>query len=95
MATTKKRRRRRKKRTLPKIQYRKVVTSLLLLSVAAFTIAMIVVYIRTGGVPDTLVTAFFAFAGGEAGFLGLIKYGDTKYSSAEQSDPDPGGTGNG
>ena len=34
-----KRRRRRKKRTLPKIKYRKVVTSLLLLSVAAFTIA--------------------------------------------------------
>ena len=51
-----KRRRRRKKRTLPKIKYRKVVTSLLLLSVAAFTIAMIVLYVRTGGVPDTLVT---------------------------------------
>ncbi len=75
-----KRRRRRKKRSLPKIQYRKAVTSLLLLSVAAFTVAMIVVYIQTGGVPDTLVTAFYAFAGGEAGFLGLIKYSDNKFN---------------
>ena len=75
-----KRRRRRKKRTLPKIKYRKVVTSLLLLSVAAFTIAMIVLYVRTGGVPDTLVTAFYAFAGGEAGFLGLVKNSDNKFN---------------
>lgn len=75
-----KRRRRRKKRTLPKIKYRKVVTSLLLLSVAAFTIAMIVLYVRTGGVPDTLVTAFYVFAGGEAGFLGLVKYSDNKFN---------------
>lgn len=98
MATTKKRRRRRKKRAFPKIQYRKVVTSLLLLSVAAFTIAMTVVYIRTGGVPDTLIAAFFAFAGGEAGFLGLIKYSDNKYGSTDQSDPATGntdGTGSG
>ncbi len=83
-------RRRRKKRSLPKIQYRKAVTSLLLLSVAAFTITMIVVYIQTGGVPDTLVTAFYAFAGGEAGFLGLIKYSDNKFSG----DP-PTGEGGG
>lgn len=73
-------RRRRKKRTLPKIQYRKAVTSLLLLSVAAFTVTMIVVYIRTGGTPDALITAFYAFAGGEAGFLGLIKYSDNKFN---------------
>lgn len=92
MAAAKKRRRRRKKWTLPKIQYRKVITSLLLLSVAAFTVAMTVVYIQTGGVPDTLVTAFFAFAGGEAGCLGLLKHSDNKYGSADQSDPAPDST---
>lgn len=83
---------------MPKIQYRKAVTSLLLLSVAAFTVTMIVVYIRTGGVPDTLITAFFAFAGGEAGFLGLIKHSDNKYGSADQNDPasgDADGAGSG
>lgn len=84
-------RKRKKKINLPKIQYRKAVTSLLLLSVAAFTVTMIVVYIQTGGIPDTLVTAFFMFAGSEAGFLGLIKYSDNKYSDNSDDTPGTGG----
>ena len=60
--------------------------TLLLLTVLAFTITMIVVYVKTGGIPDTLVTAFYAFAGGEAGFLGLIKHSDNKYNSGSSSD---------
>ena len=47
--------------------------------VTAFTVAMIAVYMKTGGTPDTLIVSFFSFIGGEAGVLGLIRYGDSKY----------------
>jgi len=70
-------RKRRKKKT--GLKYSKVVVALLLISVAAFTVAMIFLYREKGGVPDTLVASFFAFAGGEAGFMGLIKHSDNKY----------------
>lgn len=86
MAPAKKRRRRRKK-TRPALKFSKVAIAALLISVAAFTVAMVVVYLWTGGVPDTLVTAFFAFAGGEAGFMGLIKHSDNKYGTDNQSTP--------
>ena len=46
---------------------------------------MILIYREKGGVPDTLVAAFYAFAGGEAGFLGLIKHSDTKYGGGSSS----------
>lgn len=69
------------RRSRKKPKFSKVAVTLLLLTVLAFTITMIVVYVRTGGIPDTLVTAFYAFAGGEAGFLGLIKHSDNKYNS--------------
>lgn len=84
-------RRRRKKKT--GLKYNKVVVALLLIAVAAFTVTMIFIYREKGGVPDTLVTAFYAFAGGEAGFLGLLKHSDNKYSS-DNSDDTPG-TGGG
>lgn len=63
-----------------KIKYSKVVVTSLLLTVLLFTIVMTVIFCVKGAVPDSLVTAFFVFAGGEAGILGLIKHGDTKYS---------------
>jgi len=72
-------RRRRKKTGL---KYSKVVVALLLIAVAAFTVAMIWIYREQGGVPDSLVAAFYAFAGGEAGFLGLIKHSDNKYNGS-------------
>ena len=55
---------------------------------------MILIYREQGGVPDTLVASFYAFAGGEAGFLGLIKHSDTKYGSSSDDDNTPG-TGGG
>ena len=76
-------RRRRKKTGL---KYNKVVVALLLAAVAAFTVAMIWIYREQGGVPDSLVAAFYAFAGGEAGFLGLIKHSDHKYSGSRDTD---------
>lgn len=39
----------------------------------AFTVTMIVLFARTGGVPDTLVSCWFAAIGGECGIMGWIK----------------------
>lgn len=38
-----------------------------------FTVVMIWLYYRTGGVPDTLVGCWFAAIGGECGVMGWIK----------------------
>lgn len=83
---------RRRKRKTSSNRFSKKVVPAILVAVAAFTVAMVVVYIKTGGVPDTLVTAFFAFAGGEAGALGLIRYGKAKYTNSD-SDTPPGSDG--
>ena len=86
--------RRRKRKT--GLKYNKVVVALLLVAVAAFTVAMIWIYREKGGVPDSLVAAFYAFAGGEAGFLGLIKHSDNKYNSSSggnTNDSPPGPDG--
>ena len=72
---------RRRKRKSSSNRFSKKVVPTILVAVAAFTVTMIVVYVKTGGIPDTLVTAFFAFAGGEAGALGLIRYGKAKYDT--------------
>ncbi len=74
------------------IKFSKKVVAAMLISVAAFTVTMIVVFLKMGSVPDTLVTAFFAFAGGEAGVLGLIRFGDSKYDNNDSRD-DFGGAG--
>ena len=85
--------RRRKRKT--GLKYNKVVVALLLVAVAAFTVAMIWIYREKGGVPDSLVAAFYAFAGGEAGCLGLIKHSDNKYNGSggntNDSPPSPDG----
>lgn len=72
------------------MKFSKKVVAAMLISVAAFTVAMIAVFLRMGSVPDTLVTAFFAFAGGEAGVLGLIRYGESKYDNSD-GPPSSGG----
>lgn len=38
-----------------------------------FTITMILLYIFTGGTPDTLIISFFTAFTGECGFMGWIK----------------------
>lgn len=81
--------RRKRKRKSDPTRFSKKVVAAILVAVAAFTVTMIVVYLRTGGIPDTLVTAFFAFAGGEAGALGLIRFGKAKYTNSD-SDTPPG-----
>ena len=48
-----------------------------------FTIAMIWIYLITVGIPDTLVTCFFAACTGECGFMGWIKTAKTRYQEHE------------
>lgn len=50
-----------------------IVLAVLGITVALFTIAMIWVYMVTGGTPDSLVYSFFGAVTGEAGFMGWIK----------------------
>lgn len=47
--------------------------------IVAFTITMIIIFIKTGGIPDTLVGCFFAAATGEFGVMGWIKSTKDKY----------------
>lgn len=63
------------------LRFSKVVIALVLITVVIFTIAMTVIYCTMGGTPDTLITAFFAFAGGEAGVLGFLKWVERKQST--------------
>lgn len=76
----------RRERKPDPVKFSKKVVAAMLISVAAFTVTMIVVFLKMGSVPDTLITAFFAFAGGEAGVLGLIRFGDAKYDNTDPPD---------
>ena len=85
--------RRKRKRKSDPTRFSKKVVAAVLVAVLIFTITMVATYIVTGGIPDTLVTAFFAFAGGEAGALGLIRYGKAKYEKQDtSSDSSAGGS---
>ena len=42
-------------------------------AVALFTVVMILLYIFTGGIPDTLCQCFYTLCGGECGFMAIIK----------------------
>lgn len=75
----------------PKMKYSKIVITSLLVTVLIFTVIMTVIFCYKGMVPDSLIAAFYAFAGGEAGILGLIKHGETKYSDFEIFDTDDQG----
>lgn len=69
----------RQTRRSSKTKFSKIIIASMLAAVAVFTAAMIYLYARYGGVPDTLIISFFGFCGGEAGFMGLIKCNDAKY----------------
>lgn len=84
-----KRKRKRRTKADPARFSKKIITIVLLL-VVIFTVTMTVVFIVKGSIPDTLVTAFFAFAGGEAGALGLIKFSETKYTTTGDSSTESG-----
>ncbi len=79
------RRNRRRSKAATSGRFSKKVVIAILAEVTAFTVAMIAVYMKTGGTPDTLIVSFFSFIGGEAGVLGLIRYGDSKYPKQDEN----------
>lgn len=57
-----------------------IVVGILLIS---FTITMIIVFVATGSIPDTLVGCVFAACTGELGIMGWIKSTKDKYYDRE------------
>lgn len=76
------------KRTAPR--FSKVIIVLVLIAVVTFTVAMTVIYCVTDGTPDTLITCFFAFAGGEAGVLGFLKWAERKKKGTDDDSANSG-----
>lgn len=62
--------------------------------IIAFTVTMIILYVKTGGVPDTLVGCFFGACTGEFGVMGWIKSTKDKYLKRDikKEDKDSGET---
>ena len=56
---------------------------ILLIITLIFTGVMIYLFIQYQAVPDTLITCFFAVAGGECGILGWIKTAKEKNKNME------------
>ena len=50
-----------------------VILVILAIFLLVFVIAMIAIYMKTGGIPDTLCTCVFSVCGGECGVMGWIK----------------------
>lgn len=50
-----------------------VILAIVGFAVAVFTVCMILLYIITGGIPDTLCQCFYSICGGECGFMAMIK----------------------
>lgn len=48
-------------------------------SIAVFTVTMIVTFYVCGSIPDTLCTCFYSAFGGECGVMGLIQIIKEKY----------------
>lgn len=48
-----------------------------------FTVTMIILYLLTGGIPDTLCTCFFSVLGGECGAMAWIKTAKEKKQQRE------------
>ena len=57
-------------------------------AIAIFTVIMILLYIFTGGIPDTLCTCFFVACTGECGFMGWIKSAKIRYQEREEKRED-------
>jgi hypothetical protein len=58
------------------------------IAILIFTVVMIWLYLVTGGIPDTLVTCFFAACTGECGFMGWIKTAKTRAREREWEEED-------
>lgn len=50
-----------------------VILAIVGVAVALFTVVMILLYVFTGGIPDTLCQCVYSVCGGECGFMAMIK----------------------
>lgn len=50
-----------------------IVLAVMAIFLIMFVGILLVIYYRTGGIPDTLCTCVFAICGGECGIMGWIK----------------------
>lgn len=81
MGVFRKKRKRRRKGWWKKAGMMDRILVLLGLFLLLFTVAMIVVFIRYGAVPDTLITSVFALCGAEGGIMGWIKNSKERFQS--------------
>lgn len=83
-----KRRKRQEESTEEKIGVMDRVLAFIGILLIAFTITMVFVYCRYGGVPDVLCTCVFGACTGELGFMGMIQSFKTKYIQREWDEKD-------
>lgn len=60
-----------------------IILVILAIFLLVFVVVMIVLYAKTGGIPDTLCTCVFGICGGECGVMGWIKTTKDKHLSRE------------
>lgn len=61
------------KKKKKKIKTMDLIISIIGIFLLVFVVCMVVLFIKYGSVPDTLITCVFAALGGECGILGWIK----------------------
>lgn len=66
---------------MKKINKMDVILAIVGAFLALFTVAMVLVYIFTGGVPDTLVTSVYSGCGLECFVMGWIKINNEKHQA--------------
>lgn len=65
-----------------------VILAIVAVLLIAFTITMIILFIMTGMIPDTLCTCVFACLGGECGAMAWIKTTKDRYREREWEQED-------
>ncbi len=58
---------------LSKIGTMNLILAFIFVSATVFTTVMVSIFLKTGMIPDTLVTCVFSFLGGECGFMAVIR----------------------
>ena len=60
------------RRRKPRYHAMDVILAIMAVLLIAFTVAMIILFVKYQAVPDTLITAFFSAFGAEGGFMAVI-----------------------
>lgn len=65
------------------MRFSKTIVALVILLNAAFTVAVLFIFLKIGSEPTTLIAAFFAFTTGELWFLAGIKRREIEKNGGE------------